>query len=97
MIAETDIVEITRYVEQAGAREKTLEVLRATFPDYHFTWCLDDDITAARPVRESSDFNLYLVAGSGGCIGFTGEPERATGVVIAVLEDDWSPLLPHQS
>lgn len=97
MIVKDDITEITRYAEQAGASEKTVERLRSAFPEYHFTWCLDDDVTAANPVHESRDFNLYLVSGNGGCIGFTGEPEIATGLVIAVLDDDWSPLLAHQS
>lgn len=61
--------------------------LRALWPDIHFTYCQDDDIAAAKPVRELAQFNLYLVASGEGCIVFTSQGERATGIVIAEIEE----------
>ncbi|TLP44251.1 MULTISPECIES: DUF6129 family protein [Cohaesibacter] len=60
--------------------------LRSHWPDIHFTYCQDDDIVAAKPVREAAAFNLYLVTSGGGCIAFTSQVEQATGIVIAELE-----------
>ena len=89
MISETDIDAVAAFAGREGPSEATVAALRKAWPDYHFTWCLDDDVSAAaKPVRTASGFNLYLVAGAGGCIGFTGNREGATGLVIAACDDD---------
>lgn len=61
--------------------------LRGLWPDIHFTFCQDDDIVAAKPVRALTGFNLYLVSSGEGCIAFTCHMDRATGIVIAEIED----------
>ncbi len=89
MIADGDIDAITAFAADAGASDATAAALRSRWPDYHFTYCLDDDVSAAaRPVRVTEGFNLYLVAGAGGCIGFVASPDSATGVVIAERDGD---------
>lgn len=88
MIAEQDIAAIAGFVARQGPAADLAERLRAAWPDYHFTCCSDDDISAARPIRSGDDFKLYLVSGTGGCIGFVSDPGQATGLVVAEVEPD---------
>ncbi|MBB4304389.1 hypothetical protein GGD81_003448 [Rhodobium orientis] len=87
MIADAEIDAIASVVAEEGPGDATVASLRQRWPDHHFTFCSDDDVNAARPVREADGFNLYLVTGSGGCISFTSSPESATGLVIAEVEE----------
>ncbi len=86
MISAARIDEITGLVEAHGLDESAVIELRAAFPELHFTYCQDDDISSAEPVRESERFNVYLVDGRGHCLCFTRDAEAATGVVLAGLE-----------
>jgi hypothetical protein len=89
MIGEADLDAIVAAVERAPPSDALIGVLRLEWPSYHFTYCQDDDVAAAaRPIRERARFNLYLVAGRGGCISFTRDPGSATGLVIAERDDD---------
>lgn len=88
MITQSEIDRIAAFAQANGPEEITVSAMRKSWPDYHFTWCEDDDISAAQPVRSFDGFNLYLAAGAGGCIGFTGDANRATGIVIARIEQD---------
>ena len=85
MISVARIEEIAGLVETRGLDESVVIALRAAYPELHFTYCQDDDISGAEPVREREGFNLYLVDGRGHCFGFTRDPEAATGVVLAGL------------
>ncbi len=62
--------------------------LRTAFPGISFTLCDDDDIIGARPVLERPGFNLYLVDASDHCMKLTRFPEHATGVVVAMVEEE---------
>jgi hypothetical protein len=93
MIGEADLDAIVAAVERAppsdAPSDALIGALRREWPSYHFTYCQDDDVAAAaRPIRERARFNLYLVAGRGGCISFTRDPDSATGLVIAERDDD---------
>ena len=87
MITHELLDQIGRYVIAHGASE-VVEQLRRSFPEIHFTYCLDDDVIAAAPVYENTAFNLYLIDSSNHCLCFTQDMTVATGVVLAELTDD---------
>ena len=87
MIETAYLDEIQQMVVRANPNEETVTLLRNKWPDFHFTYCQDDDISAASPVRETEKFNLYLVKSGEGCITFTTSPEHATGLVVAEIEN----------
>ena len=89
MISEQDIDAIAQAARDAELGDRLTRELKAQWPDIHFTWCYDDDIQGARPVRQFKHFNLFLVTGAGGCLSFTSSPEQATGLVIAEIEQEW--------
>lgn len=88
MITEQQLEQITSFASEREISESLLGQLRSEFPDIHFTYCMDDDVMAAKPVVEKSLFNLYLIDSRNHCLSFTSSPEIATGVVIAELEED---------
>lgn len=87
MISEQELESIIAVVENGELGDALARDLKAQWPDKHFTYCSDDDISAALPVREHENFNLYFVSGKDSCISFTSSAEQATGVVIAEIED----------
>jgi hypothetical protein len=88
MIPAADIDAVASHVDRYGPSDEVVRDLRRRWPGYHFTICLDDDIGVARPVRSRPDYNLYLVSGANGCIGFTEDAAQATGLVIAECEQE---------
>jgi hypothetical protein len=80
--------QLSLIVQRAGLNEQTIGVLRETFADMHLTYCMDDDIGTAEPVRRERGFNLYLVDGRAHCMKLTTNPENATGVVLAKVDPD---------
>jgi hypothetical protein len=80
--------QVTRIVERAGLNDQTLGALREAFPDMHLTYCMDDDIGVGSPMRRAEGFNIYLVDGRGHCMQFTTDPEAATGIVLAEVDDE---------
>ena len=87
MISEETLDAVSRYVEADCLGEEISGRLRREWPDIHFTYCQDDDISAAQPVRRFKQFNLYLVSRGEGCISFASEAERASGIVVAEVEE----------
>lgn len=83
MISPEQLRHISQRVEELGAEVQTLTPLRQEFPELHFSHCLEDEVGAARPIRELSGCNLYLVAGRGHCLGLTQDLETATGLLLA--------------
>ncbi len=78
---------IVQQVEQLGLSNATLAQLRQTYPEVHFTYCMDDDITHPQPVMKCQGFNLYLVGGEH-CLALTQDYAAASGLVLAeVIED----------
>lgn len=70
--------------------ESTVMGLRSAYPDYHFTYCMEDDIVTGKPVIEREAFNLYLIDGREHCLCLTNDHDVATGVVVAevIPEED---------
>jgi hypothetical protein len=71
-----------------GLSETTVQALRAAWPGMHFSYCMDDEICGVEPVRELEGINLYLVDGRGHCLSLTGDPDVATGLVLAEIQLD---------
>jgi hypothetical protein len=91
MIAPERIREIADLVTARGLDEEAVTRLRAAFPEIHFTYCRDDDLGMQEPVLRRPGCNLYLVDGREHCLRFTHNPEHATGLVLAEVEDAEEP------
>ena len=88
MLTEQDVEQVIGIVGAHGLSEVTIAALRERFSGAHFTYCMDDDIGAARPYRECDGFNVYLVDSSDHCSALTPEIDGASGLVLAeVIED----------
>jgi hypothetical protein len=89
MITNTTTEEIANLVEQQlPLDDAVIGKLRNAYPDMHFTYCMDDDITSGRPVLEREAFNVYLVDGREHCLCLTANHDTATGLVIAEKIED---------
>ena len=89
MLEETKVSTISDQVKQHDYMDESVVTsLRAAYPDIHFTYCLDDDITSGKPVIENDSFNIYLIDGREHCLCLTNDYDVATGVVIAEVIDD---------
>jgi hypothetical protein len=88
MITQEQLNQISKLVKSGPVSEAVLERLRGSFPDIHFTYCMDDDVVGASPVFEDPAFNLYLVDSSSHCLTLTRDLELATGLVLAEVEED---------
>lgn len=88
MITPQQIETIGQFTAQQPLSEETVTELRKDYADIHFTYCMDDDVVAATPVFRSDAFNLYLIDSRNHCLSFTQDPQIATGVVVAELEDE---------
>ncbi|MEW5771257.1 MAG: DUF6129 family protein [Pseudomonadota bacterium] len=63
--------------------------LRREWPGIHFTFCGEDDVPARlKPAHEGQGFHLYLVSNASHCVAFTSEPDAATGIVVATIDDE---------
>ncbi|GAB6054550.1 hypothetical protein JCM17960_33700 [Magnetospira thiophila] len=87
MITDDVIDQVINFVARNGIDATKISDLRAQVGGIHVTHCMDDDIGEnARPVRETPDFNVYLVDSSDHCLRLTPDREIATGLVIAEVE-----------
>jgi hypothetical protein len=88
MITDELIDQLMAILSRAGLTDDSVAALRDAFPALHFTHCLDDDIGAGiEPARKAERFNLYLVDGRSHCMTFTRDPDAATGLVLADIEE----------
>lgn len=63
--------------------------LRDAFPGVHFTVCSDDDMPARlRSVAGNAFCRLYYVDGSEHCLKLTTDAEAATGLVVALCDEE---------
>lgn len=88
MISDEQLAGIAGWLQEHGAEESDLPALRQSYPDMHFTWCMDDDVCCDTAALESEAFNLYLVDGHDHCLKLTTDPSAATGVVIAHITEE---------
>ncbi|MGD8595236.1 MAG: DUF6129 family protein [Gammaproteobacteria bacterium] len=89
MITLENAQSISDEVKSKGLGYDTVAALRQSYPDIHFTYCMDDDISNGKPVLQSEAFNVYLIDGREHCLCLTNDFDVATGVVLAeVIEED---------
>ena len=80
---------VADWLAEQSLDESTVAELRKKYESVHFTYCMDDDVTAAIPVLERDTFNLYLIDGREHCLCFTTDLDIATGLVVAErMEED---------
>jgi len=83
-VAAEQVAEIAGIIGGGQERHKVVEHLRASYPALQFSSCSEDDITEdVEPAAVTEAFELYLLDGSGHCLRLTGDPEAATGLVLA--------------
>ncbi|MET0026375.1 MAG: DUF6129 family protein [Candidatus Thiodiazotropha sp.] len=87
MITSEQLEQIGTLTLEHAPSESTLIMLREQYPELHFTYCMDDDVVAAKPVYETEMFNLYLIDSRNHCLSFTQDQEIATGVVVAEIDE----------
>ena len=87
MISNDQIAAIGGWLGDFGASANMEQELRAAFPDMHFTFCSDDDVISDNPAASYERFNLYLVDSSQHCLSLTLDPESASGLVVAEVEE----------
>lgn len=88
MIAQKDLDHIISRVESQGLSETLIGELRTQFNEYHFTYCMDDDMGSYKPAIASKTFNIYFVDSSDHCSKLTPSQEHASGMVLAEVYDD---------
>ncbi len=88
MITERLLDQVTAVVAREGLSEATVSRLRQSFNGSHFTYCMDDDIYTGKAYRQCQGYNIYLVSSQDHCSVLTNDAERASGVVLAELDDD---------
>ncbi|MET0116852.1 MAG: DUF6129 family protein [Sedimenticola sp.] len=88
MISQQQLSEISTWLDDQSIGSGIDHQLRERYPEIHFTYCMDDDVIAAKPVAEHAQFNLYLVDSSNHCLGFTHNLDSASGLVVAEIEDE---------
>ena len=63
--------------------------LRERFPGIHLSVCFDDDVPPRLPpAAENAHCRLYYVDAGDHCLRLTSDAEAATGLVVALLDDD---------
>ena len=88
MIAQQDLDAIISVVEQQGLSETLIGQLRDQYSDYHFTYCMDDDMDAHTPAIAKDQFNVYFVNSADHCASLTKDLDHASGLVFGeVIED----------
>ena len=88
MISSEQLQLIASAIRSRDLNESMVSELRTTYPDIHFTYCMEDDIPNHEPMLECDNFNLYLVDGREHCLCLTRNHDHASGIVIAeVIED----------
>lgn len=80
---------IANEVKKTRLNDGLIAQLRETYPNIHFTYCMDDDITnPVPPMLEYDSFNVYLVGGDGHCLALTQDYEAASGIVLAEIIEE---------
>lgn len=88
MITSEQLQTIANRLEGQPLNDAIITFLRAQFPEIHFTYCMDDDVSGVSPKLETPRFNLYLIDGREHCLCLTNKHEDASGVLVAEIIDD---------
>lgn len=85
MITVEQVQEIAGKIADLGVDDSTVSTLRQSYPNIHFTYCMDDDLPNNNPVLEQEKFNMYLIDGREHCLCLTNDYQTATGIVVAEI------------
>jgi hypothetical protein len=85
MITVEQVQEIAGKIADLGVDDSTVSTLRQSYPNIHFTYCMDDDLPNNNPVLEQEKFNMYLIDGREHCLCLTTDYQTATGIVVAEI------------
>ncbi len=88
MISTEQLDSVKAWLAQNGDSPSLETELRGAFDDLHFTFCSDDDVISDKPVAEVAGYALYLVDSSQHCLCLTTDPEGASGLVVAEIEEE---------
>ena len=87
MITSEQLQAIAEKITDKPLNDEIVRFLRAQFPDIHFTYCMDDDVSGVQPKLENPRFNLYLIDGREHCLCLTKNHEDASGILVAEVID----------
>ena len=85
---------LARVMEQVDAQsvmqpDALVGRLRLAFPGVHFSICSDNDIPARLGAATENAFcRLYYVATGEHCLSLTNDVDAATGLVVALRDED---------
>lgn len=69
--------------------EALAQTLRAAFPGRHISVCGEDDVPPRlAPAAENAACLIYYVATGDHCLSLTNDAAAATGIVVALRDDD---------
>lgn len=69
--------------------EALAQALRAAFPGRHISVCGEDDVSPRlAPAAENAACLIYYVATGDHCLSLTNDAAAATGIVVALRDDD---------
>lgn len=88
MISLEQLESVGGWLKGNGSSATLEQDLRGAFPDMHFTFCSDDDVMSDSPIADAAGFNLYLIDSSNHCLCLTPDPQTASGLVVAQVEDE---------
>ena len=83
-----------RVLDRVAAARKVadavlLEELRRDLAGLHVSLCRADDVPARVPSAAGNDAcRLYYVASGEHCLSLTGDPAAASGLLVALLDED---------
>jgi hypothetical protein len=89
-VIETALLDrVMAAVSPALGYDALAQQLRASFPGVHITVCSEDDIPPRLPpAAEGPNCLLYYVDANEHCLKLTTDTEAATGIVVALRDDD---------
>ncbi|SFN43750.1 hypothetical protein SAMN05660284_01480 [Formivibrio citricus] len=90
MIAPELIETVCQALAGGNARRPGIDrELREAFPGIAFSLCDDNDIPSRhKPLTTGEGFALYGIGSNGHCATLTSDPESASGLAIALTDDD---------
>lgn len=90
MITPELIQTVSKTLAEGNARRPGVDrALREAFPGIAFTLCDDNDIPSRlTPLVTGEGFALYGIGNNGHCATLTSDPDSASGLAIALTDDD---------
>lgn len=88
MITQEQLEQIAAAIVTDGDEFEFQDIIREKFPEFTFTFAIDEDIMGIDPVIETDRYNIYLLDTSDECFTMTEDLGAATGVIIAELMEE---------